>query len=204
MADARRVLPPAFFARPPVELARDLLGRVLVRVLEGRRLSGRIVETEAYAGGEDAASHGFKGPSPRNRSMFGPPGRLYVYRIYGVHHCLNLVCGETGRAAAVLIRALEPLDGASIIAKRRGELPRRDWARGPGRLCAALAIGAAFDGRALPDAEIWLEAGRPLPDDAVEVGPRLGVDYAGEAARWPWRFRAKGSSYASGPRGRPG
>jgi DNA-3-methyladenine glycosylase len=133
--------------------------------------------------------------------MFGPPGRLYVYRIYGLHHCLNLVCGEPGKAAAVLIRALEPVDGDTVMARLRAGLPRRDWARGPGRLCRALAIDATFDGRALPDAQIWLEAGCPLPDAAMAVGHRVGVGYAGAAARWPWRFWERDSPFVSGPAG---
>ena len=104
---SRKRLPVEFFARPVLDVAPDLLGRMIVRRIAGKRLSGRIVEVEAYGGEEDPASHARRGPTPRNRSMFGPPGRCYVYLIYGMHCCLNLVCEDEGRAAAVLIRALE-------------------------------------------------------------------------------------------------
>ena len=194
-----RVLGPAFFARPVLTVARDLLGRHLVRDLDGERLVLRIVETEAYAGPTDAASHARGGPTPRNRAMFGPPGVSYVYLIYGLHHCLNLVCGPTGEAAAVLLRAGEPLAGhARMAALRRGR-PRRDWARGPGRLCAALALDRRHDGLPLPHVELWLEAGRPLPAAAALRRPRVGVDYAGAAARWPWRFLEKDCPWVSRP-----
>lgn len=192
-----RILAPAFFARPVLTVARDLLGRHLVRELAGERLVLRIVETEAYAGPTDAASHARGGPTPRNRVMFGPPGVSYVYLIYGLHHCLNLVCGPAGEAAAVLLRAGEPWAGLERMAQLRAGRPRRDWARGPGRLCAALALDRRHDGLALPHPELWLEAGRPLPAAAVTRRPRVGVDYAGPAARWPWRFIEKDSPWVS-------
>lgn len=192
-----RRLGPAFFARPVEQVARDLLGRHLLRVVDGERLVLRLVETEAYAGETDAASHARGGPTARNRAMFGPPGVTYVYLIYGLHHCLNLVCGPAGEAAAVLLRAGEPLAGLERMAALRAGQPRRDWARGPGRLCAALALDRRHDGLVLPHPELWLEAGTPLPDAAVARGPRVGVDYAGAAARWPWRFLEKGSPWVS-------
>ncbi len=123
----------------------------------------------------------------------------YVYLIYGLHHCLNLVCGATGEAAAVLLRAGEPLAGLERMAALRRGRPRRDWARGPGRLCAALALDRRHDGLPLPHVELWLEAGRPLPAAATLRRPRVGVDYAGAAARWPWRFLEKDCPWVSRP-----
>ncbi len=193
-----RALAPAFFERPVIAVARDLLGRHLVRILDGHRLVLRIVETEAYAGEDDPASHARMGPTPRNRVMFGPPGRSYVYLIYGMHHCLNLVCEPEGRAAAVLLRAGQPLEGHESMAELRGGRPERDWARGPGRLCAALALDRSHDGLAMPHPELRLEEGEPLADAEVVTGPRIGVDYAGEAATWPWRFEERDSIWVSG------
>ena len=192
-------LGPDFLARPVLRVARDLLGRRLVRVLNGERLALRIVETEAYAGADDPASHARGGPTARNRVMFGPPGHSYVYLVYGLHHCLNLVCEREGRAAAVLLRAGEPEEGLERMAALRAGRPRRDWARGPGRLCAALGLDLRHDGLALPHAELWLEPGRPPGRGRVEAGPRVGVDYAGEAAGWPWRFKEKASPWTSRP-----
>lgn len=193
-----RPLSPRFCARPVLEVARDLIGRHLVRRLDGERLVLRIVETEAYGGENDGASHARRGPTARNRPMYGPPGRSYVYLIYGRHHCLNLVCEAEGRAAAVLIRAGEPVAGCERMAALRGGRARRDWARGPGRLCAALGLDRRHDDLQLPHATLWLEPGRRCPDAAVSRGPRIGVDYAGAAARWPWRFRLAGSKWVSG------
>ena len=192
-----RALDARFFERPVLAVARDLLGRHLVRVLDDYRLVLRIVETEAYAGVDDPASHARMGPTPRNAVMFGPPGRSYVYLIYGMHHCLNLVCEPEGRAAAVLLRAAEPLEGIDRIEVLRPGRPRRDWARGPGRLCAATALDREHSGLLLPHAELRVEEGRPLPDARVRTGPRVGVAYAGEAATWPWRFMEADSRWVS-------
>lgn len=192
-------LPRSFFAGPVLTIARDLLGRRLVRHWRGEHLVLRITETEAYAGDDDPASHARRGPTPRNRVMFGPPGHCYVYLIYGRHHCLNLVCESRGRPAAVLIRAGEPVGGLEGMAALRAGHPVRDWARGPGRLCAALAIDRSFDGCALPHPELWLEAGEPLPATRVVARPRVGVGYAGDAALWPWRFLERDSPWISRP-----
>jgi DNA-3-methyladenine glycosylase len=169
-------------------VARALLGQVIVHQDGGVRRAARIVETEAYHGPRDRASHARFGPTARVAPMFGPPGRTYVYRVYGMHHCLNVVTGPEGFPAAVLIRAAEPLEGCLHST------------RGPGNLCRALAIRSerhsALDIAAGP---IWVEDGAP-PAGAIVRTPRIGVDYAGEWALRPWRFVVAGSPFASGPR----
>ena len=188
-----------FFDRPVLRVAPDLLGRLLVRRYRGRRLAGRIVEVEAYGGLQDAASHARCGPTPRNRVMFGPPGHSYVYQIYGLHCCLNLVCEPQGQAAAVLIRALEPVEGEDVMAALRPGRSRREWTSGPGRLCRALALDRRHDGLELPSPGLWLEAGEPLPRKRQARSPRIGVAYAGEAARWLHRFYERGNPFVSRP-----
>ncbi|HEY76410.1 MAG TPA: DNA-3-methyladenine glycosylase [Thermoflexia bacterium] len=186
-----------FFDRDTLEVARDLLGRVLVRVLDGERLSGRIVEVEAYIGEDDLASHARFGPTERNAAMYGPPGHAYVYLIYGVHHCLNLVTGPEGFPAAVLIRALEPLEGVERMRALRGGRP--DLTNGPGRLCQALGIDLRFDGADLcaPDALLFVEEGEPVPDDRVGRSPRVGVTGDERARTAPWRLFVKDSPFLS-------
>ena len=149
---------------------------------------------EAYESEVDPAAHGFRGRTPRNASMFGPPGHAYVYRSYGIHWCLNLVCEEEGRAAAVLIRALEPAYGVEEMRERRGIAELRLLCSGPGRLCQALAVTREHDGRPLDAPPFELR----LPESPVEVvtGPRIGISVAAEL---PWRYAAAGSRYLSRP-----
>ena len=181
----------AFFARPSPVVARELIGAYLVRRLVGGvRLVGRLVEVEAYLGdGSDPASHSHKGPTRRNRSMFGPPGRLYVYRSYGIHLCANAVCEETGRAAAVLLRALEPVEGGERMRSLRGLPPdvrARAIASGPGRLTQAFCLALADDGRSLLSGPLSLRARPPgTRRPRVEIGPRIGISRAVEL---PYRF----------------
>jgi DNA-3-methyladenine glycosylase len=156
-------------------------------------VGGRIVEVEAYDS-EDPAAHGFRGRSPRNASMFGPPGHAYVYRSYGIHWCLNLVCEEEGSAAAVLIRALEPTDGVEQMRRRRGLDDPRLLAAGPGRLCEALAVSGEHDGRALDAPPFELRAPAERPD--VAAGTRIGIRVATEQ---PWRYVEAGSRWLSRP-----
>jgi len=179
-----------FFARDTLTVARDLLGRVLVRLLDGQRLSGRIVEVEAYIGKDDLASHARCGRTERNAAMFGPPGHAYVYFIYGVHHCLNLVTEREGFPAAVLLRALQPLEGIERMRALRGGLPDHQLTSGPGRLCQALALDRQFDRADLcaPDSLLFVEEGRPVDDANVVVGPRIGVRGDLAAISAPWRF----------------
>lgn len=175
--------------RPAPEVARALIGAGLYR--DG--VGGRIVETEAYTR-DDPASHSHRGPTRRNRVMFGPAGRLYVYRIYGLHLCANIVCGPEGSGQAVLIRALEPLAGLERMAERRGPVPLRQLAAGPGRLAQALGITAKDDGADLALAPWRLEPARGSAP--VVIGPRIGISRAVEQ---PWRFGLQGSSFLSRP-----
>ncbi len=196
---SRAALSRSFFDRPVLTVARDLIGRRVVRISGGERSGGRIVETEAYGGEGDPASHARRGPTDRCRVMFGPPGRIYIYLIYGMYNCLNLVCEGEGSAAAVLIRAIEPDEGLALIEARRTGRPRREWASGPGRVCAALALSREQDGLVLPCGDLCIERGVPLSAAEIVSTPRVGVGYAGEAAAWPWRFSEAGSPWVSRP-----
>lgn len=194
------------FHRDTEEVARNLLGRHLVRRLDGETLVLRIVETEAYLGAPDAASHAAGGHrSPRVESLYLPGGHAYVYLIYGIHHCLNVVTGEAETGSAVLLRAGEPLAGAATMERLRGwrERPTRpgDLAGGPGKLCQALGIDRALDGVRLEEGSgLWITEGEPVPVGRVASGPRVGVGYAGEAAGWPLRFAERGNAHVSRPK----
>lgn len=183
-------LPRHFFSRDTLQVARDLLGQVLVRVLDGERLSGRIVEVEAYIGEDDLASHARFGRTPRNEAMYGPPGHAYVYQIYGLHYCLNIVTEAEGFPAAVLIRALEPLEGLEQMRRRRGVEDPLLLTSGPARLCQAMEIDRRLDKADMcaPDAVLFVEPGPPVPDDQVATGPRVGVQGDLRARTVPWRF----------------
>ncbi len=180
-------LPRAFFARDTRRVARELLGKVLVHVDGGLRRAARIVETEAYHGPRDLASHARFGRTPRSAIMFGPPGVAYVYLVYGLSHCMNAVTGPEGFPAAVLIRAGEPLENCLHTP------------RGPGNLCRALAIRRATDnGLDLTGELLFVEPG-PAPKERIVAAPRVNVDYAGEWASRPWRFLLEGNAYVSRP-----
>jgi DNA-3-methyladenine glycosylase len=177
----------AFFRRPAPEVARDLVGAVLVRVDGGVRRAVRLVEAEAYHGPRDRASHARNGPTPRSAIMFGPPGVAYVYLIYGRSHCLNVVTGEPGEPSAVLLRAGEPLENCLHPP------------RGPGNLCRALAVTRErHDGLDLSGAELFLEAG--APPARVVAARRVGVESAGAWAARRWRFLDPSSRWVSAPR----
>ncbi|MBN2002489.1 MAG: DNA-3-methyladenine glycosylase [Anaerolineae bacterium] len=188
-----------FFARDTLAVARALLGQRLVRLLDGRRLSGRIVEVEAYIGENDQASHAHPGPTRRNAPMYGPPGHAYIYLIYGMHHCFNVVTEREGFPAAVLVRALEPLEGIEIMRELRGGRPDLPLTSGPARLCQALDIDRRFDGADLcaPDAILFLEQDVAIPDDAVVAGPRVGVRGDEAALTIPWRLYVQDSHHIS-------
>jgi len=176
------------------QVARELLGTRLESTVEGHRTVATIVETEAYGGPEDPASHAAtrRGVTPRNRVMFGPPGRAYVYLIYGVHWCLNAVTGAEGEAQAVLIRSADPVEGLGVMARRRGRT--NDLATGPGRLAAALGVTGDLYGHDLRRRPLRIVAGDPVPDETVEVTGRVGVR---AAADWPLRFVTSAREVAS-------
>ena len=176
-----------FFARSVHAVAPDLIGATLL--VDG--VGGRIVEVEAYDQ-EDPASHGHRGRTARNAAMFGPPGHAYVYRSYGVHWCLNLVCGEKGVPEAVLIRALEPTSGLDVQQSRRGVNDVRALCSGPGKLCQALGVTGEHDGLALDVAPFELEARAEIPE--IVTGPRIGITRATELS---WRYMSAGSPFLS-------
>ena len=176
-----------FFARSVHAVAPDLIGATLL--VDG--VGGRIVEVEAYDQ-EDPASHGHRGRTARNAAMFGPPGHAYVYRSYGVHWCLNLVCGEKGVPEAVLIRALEPTSGLDVQQSRRGVKDVRALCSGPGKLCQALGVTGEHDGLALDVPPFELEARAEIPE--IVTGPRIGITRATELS---WRYMSAGSPFLS-------
>ena len=202
MSATRRAatLPVSFFGRPAEVVARELLGALVVSSVGGRRTAGRIVETEAYLGYDDPASHGYKHRRHAgNEALFGPPATWYVYLSYGMHWCANLVCSPKGRAGAVLLRAVEPIEGLAVMRERRGGVPDRQLCSGPGKLCQALAISRDEDGKAMRESAV-----RVLADGSGElpvvVTPRIGIT---KAADWPLRFVVGGSPWASRPAARP-
>ena len=188
-----------FFLRPAPQVAPDLLGSVLRRILPaGIQLSGRIVEVEAYEP-DDPASHAFRGPTRRNAVMFGPPGYLYVYFAYGNHWMANVVTRGQGEGSAVLIRALRPLEGIDEMRARRDREELRDLCSGPGKLCRALGVDRTVNGTDLVGGrEIWLDRGRPVEPDAITAGPRVGISVGLDR---PWRFSVTDDPFVS--RGRP-
>jgi len=186
-----KCLPESFYAAEVVDVARQLLGMRLVRSLDGVRISGIITETEAYRGEEDLACHARSGKTLRNAVMYGRPGRAYIYFTYGMHWCLNAVCGPEGFPAAVLIRAIHPIEGKDVIALQREGRKSSDWCSGPARLCKALAIDKALNGAALCEDEspLWIEEGTFLPDSNISITPRIGISNTPEPWRSkPWRF----------------
>jgi DNA-3-methyladenine glycosylase len=164
---------------------------------DGAVVRVRIVETEAYEP-DDPASHSFRGPTSRSAPMFGPPGHLYVYLVYGMHECMNVTAGPPGHGSAILLRAAEPLDGVDELRVRRPGVPDLDLCRGPGRLAKALGVDRSMNGLDLfADDRLWLEPGRPPAKGEIAVGPRIGIR---KAVTHPWRFWERGSRYVSAPR----
>jgi DNA-3-methyladenine glycosylase len=183
-----------FFDRPALSAARALLGMRLVRLDSGRRLAGIIIETEAYSGQDDLGCHCKAGITPRTRIMFGPAGFAYVYFTYGMHWCLNFVVEQDGFPAAVLIRALRPVEGLEVIAARRAGVAEKLWTDGPAKLTKALNIEGSFNGMDVcaPDALLFVETGDPISDESVTIGPRVGLYNVPEPWKSiPWRFRVK-------------
>lgn len=178
-------LPRSFYARDTTEVARDLLGKHLVHIVEGVERVGRIVETEAYLGAHDLAAHSSKGVTRRTRIMFGPPGYAYVYLIYGMHHCMNVVTENEGHGAAVLLRALEPV--RNLEGKTSG----------PGLLCKAMAINLQLNAHDLLSDDFYITDGNQPQSRDIVARPRIGVDYAGEWAGRELRFYIQGNPWIS-------
>jgi DNA-3-methyladenine glycosylase len=186
--DPANALPRDFYGRPTARVARDLLGCLLVTLHGGLERVGLIVETEAYDGFEDRASHASRRRTARNDVMFGPPGHAYVYLVYGMHHCLNFVTMEEGYPAAVLVRALEPVSGIELATS------------GPGRLCRAMGIDLRFNRADVTSPPMYVVRGRR--PRGVDVTPRIGVDYAGDWSAAPLRFLVRGNRFVSRAPGR--
>jgi DNA-3-methyladenine glycosylase len=189
-----RPLPLAFYKRDALIVARDLLGALLECRTEEGIARGRIVETEAYLGPDDPASHAAVGRTERNRALYGPPGTAYVYFIYGVHWCVNAVTRDEGHGSAVLIRALAPTHGIEPMRRRRGVQRDRDLTNGPGKLCQALGIDRRHDGARLDRGRLRILQGEHVPDADVAVSPRVGIT---KAAEWPLRFFVAGDPHVS-------
>lgn len=184
-------LPRGFYARDTITVARELLGKILMH----GQTAGKIVETEAYLGGDDLAAHSARGVTERTRVIFGPPGHAYVYFIYGMYECLNLVAEPEGKPGCVLIRALEPLAGIGIMQQRRPAARRlHDLASGPGRLTLALAITRAQNGVDVTRGSLTVRTARREEPFEIEVTPRIGIR---QCADWPLRFIVKGNPFVS-------
>jgi DNA-3-methyladenine glycosylase len=204
-------LPSSFYRRPAEVVAPDLLGRYIVRQIDGERLVARIVETEAYLGTTDRASHAWGGRrTHRSEVLYSTPGTAYVYLIYGMYNCLNAVTGDCEDGDAVLIRAAEPLRGiATMCLNRALKRPLNcptNWqprpgevAGGPGKLCQALSIDRDENNRLLTHGNLRLTVGSPVGEGAVILGPRIGIGYAGEAKEWPLRFAIRDNRHVSKP-----
>ncbi|MET7657109.1 MULTISPECIES: DNA-3-methyladenine glycosylase [unclassified Streptomyces] len=186
----RTPLPRTFFDRPVLDVAQDLLGRLLVRTTPDGPITLRLTEVEAYDGPNDPGSHAYRGPTARNGVMFGPPGHVYVYFTYGMWHCMNLVCGPDGAASAVLLRAGEIVEGADSARKRRLSARNdKELAKGPARLATALDVDRTLDGTdacATGETPLRILSGTPVPPDQVRSGPRTGV--SGDGGVHPWRY----------------
>jgi DNA-3-methyladenine glycosylase len=194
---SQNVLPRSFYDRDVTTVARELLGKYLVRKVGRRRMSGLIVEVEAYLHAEDRASHSFRGPTRRNASMFGPPGHAYVYTIH-TRYCMNVVAEAEQRGAAVLIRAIEPREGEPQMIVHRGPVIARNLTNGPGKLCQALSINRDWDGWDLTLGRgLWIEDGVARPAWELGVSSRIGISQAQELAL---RFFIRGNPYVSGSR----
>jgi DNA-3-methyladenine glycosylase len=187
-----RILPRGFYERGAVEVARDLLGKILVH----GPVAGIIVETEAYLGGDDLASHSARGITDRTRVIFGPPGHAYVYFIYGMYECLNIVAEPEGKPGCVLIRALEPVTGMEVMRKRRPAAKKpQDLASGPGKLTLAMGITRAHNGADLTRGALVVRAPLGPQRVEIEVTPRIGIRHC---ADWPLRFVVRGNGFVSG------
>jgi DNA-3-methyladenine glycosylase len=182
-------LPRSFYSRSTVTVARELLGSILCRRVDGQLLRGRIVETEAYVGEEDLACHARAGVTRRTEPLYGRPGLAYVYLTYGMHHLLNAVTEAEGKPAAVLLRAAEPIEGVAWMEEARGLTKLHLLASGPARLCQAFGLDLAWNRSDLCAGDLWIEAGEPVAGREVDTSPRIGCQNVPEPwATIPWRF----------------
>jgi DNA-3-methyladenine glycosylase len=192
----------SFYSRDATTVAKELLGQILVHQTEQGRVSGRIVETEAYLGADDAAAHSYRGETPRTKVMFGEAGHAYVYFTYGMHYCFNVVAHEVGVGQAVLIRALEPLEGIEIMEANRKQTDLRNLCSGPAKLVQALGITKKHNGHDLTEPPLWIEASKDTPwarsilDSNIVTTTRIGIS---QAADLPLRFYIAGNSFVSRP-----
>jgi|SRR5215813_164946 len=197
---ARKKLTREFYARPNVvQIAKDLLGKLLVvPAPDGTRVSGTIVEAEAYRGPQDRAAHSYGGRrTKRTETMYGRGGTAYVFFVYGMYDQFNVVTNVVGKPHAVLIRALEPVEGLEWMRSRRHGQPDRNLTNGPGKLCIALGIDRSLNGADLRKNEVWIEEGETLSRRQIASGPRIGIDYAEEWVDKPWRFWIRGNPHVS-------
>lgn len=191
----------AFYERDTLAVARELLGMRLVHHSKEGTTVGLIVEAEAYIGPHDAASHAYRGRTVRNAVMFGPGGYAYVYFIYGMHYCFNIVTQKAGFPAAVLVRALEPVEGIDLMARRRkipagGKTPA-NLTNGPAKLCEAMAINKSLNGADLCGGELFITTPEKPSSFHILTTPRINIDYAGDAVQYPWRFVIEGNRFVS-------
>jgi DNA-3-methyladenine glycosylase len=193
-------LPREFYTREDtLQISRELLGKLLVVSDDsGRRVSGMIVETEAYMGEIDRAAHSFGGRrTPRNEITYAAGGHVYVFFIYGMYYQLNFVTGPAHHPHVALIRGIEPVEGLEIMRERRGPMPDKNLTSGPGKLCIAFGIDRGLNGEELLGNKIWLEDYKTFSDDEISAGKRIGIDYAEEYAEKPWRFWVKNNPFVS-------
>ncbi len=186
-----KILPRAFYERPVVEVARTLIGKQLVHQVNGHRIAGIILESEAYDGEQDLACHAHSGKTKRNAVMYGPAGHAYIYFTYGMHWLFNCVTGSAEYPAAVLVRALHPTAGLKLIERNREGIQNKLWCNGPAKLTKALAINGELNGSDLcrKNTSLWIEEGVTISEEFIQAAPRVGIAYAGEP--WiskPWRF----------------
>ena len=192
------ILPKEFYERKTIVVARDLLGKVIIREIGTQKITARIVETEAYAGLDDKASHAHKGRTPRNSIMFGPAGFAYVYFTYGLHHLFNIVTEEVNYPSAVLIRAVEPISGLKFIQENRQGRKYHELTSGPAKFTKAFRIDKCFNGVDITIGKsIWVEDGPAISENRIATTPRIGVGYSEECAKWPRRFFIKDNQFIS-------
>lgn len=199
LTPASEKLPREFYTRPNVlQVARELLGKLLVVPARGKRVSGRIVEVEAYRGPHDRAAHSYGGRrTKRTETMYGIGGTAYVFFVYGMYYQFNVVSGALEVPHAILIRAVEPVAGIELMRKRRRGQPDHNLTNGPGKMCIALDIDRRLDASDLLGNKVWLEEGDKIPRSQIMSGPRIGIDYAAEWKDKPWRFWIKDNPFVS-------